>query len=58
MKEETLAFLLALRSAPFQISFLDAFSKLRKTTISFVILVRPSVHMEQRGSHWADFHEV
>jgi len=28
---------------------------LRKATISFVMSVRPSVHMEQLGSHWMDF---
>ena len=40
--------------------FLDAFAKLRKATISFVMSVRPSVrlsvHMEQLDSHWTDFH--
>ena len=35
-----------------------AFPKLRKTTISFVMSVRPSVNMEQLGSHWKDFHEI
>ena len=38
--------------------FLGAFAKLRKETISFVISVRPSVRMEQLGSHWTDFHEI
>jgi hypothetical protein len=41
--------------------FLGAFVKLRKATISFVMSVRlsirPSVHMEQLGSHWTVFHE-
>jgi hypothetical protein len=33
--------------------FLGAFGKLRKATISFVMSsVRPSVRMEQLGSHW------
>ena len=39
---------------------------MRKTTIGFVWLcpismtlsVRPSVRMEQLGSHWPDFHEI
>jgi hypothetical protein len=34
------------------IMFLGMFADLRKATISFV-----SVRMEQRGSHWMDFHE-
>ena len=42
--------------------FLDAFAKLQKTTISFVMSVRPSarpsLRMEQLGSHWTDFHEI
>jgi len=32
------------------------FAKLRKATISFPVC--PSVHMEQLGSHWTDFHEI
>jgi len=36
---------------------LGAFAKLRKPTISFMS-VRPSVRMEQLGSHWKDFHEM
>ena len=35
-----------------------SFAKLRKETISFVMSARPSVRMEQLGSHWADFHEI
>ena len=38
--------------------FLGVFAKLRKTTISSCLSVHPSVRMEQRGSHWADFHEI
>jgi hypothetical protein len=42
-------------------SFLDAFAKLRKTTISFAMPVRPSlypsVRMEQLDSHWKDFYQ-
>jgi hypothetical protein len=41
----------------FRDSFLGAFAKLRKTASSFVVSVRPSVRMEQLGSHWTDFHE-
>jgi hypothetical protein len=37
---------------------LGAFAKLQKATISFVITVRLSVHMEQLGSHWMYFHEI
>jgi len=38
--------------------FLGVFAKLRKATISFVMSVRPSVCMEQLGSHWTDFDEI
>jgi hypothetical protein len=38
--------------------FSGAFAKLRKTTISFVLSVRPRVRMEQHGFHWTDFHEI
>ena len=38
--------------------FLDAFEKFRKAIMSFVISVRPSVRMEQLGSHWKDFDEI
>jgi len=43
---------------------LGAFEKFRKATIRFVVFffvclsVRPSVRMEQLGSHWTDFHEI
>jgi hypothetical protein len=46
---------------PFYIScapFFGMFTKLWKATISFIVSVRPSVHMEQLGSHWMDFHEI
>ena len=43
-------------------SFLGTFAKLRKATIFIVmsacLSVCPSVHMEQLGSHWTDFHEI
>jgi len=39
-------------------TFLGAFGKLRKATRSFVISVRPSVRMEQLGTHWTDCHEI
>ena len=35
--------------------FLGELAKLRKTTISFVMSVRPSVRIEQLGSHRAIF---
>ena len=38
--------------------FLGAVEKLLKATISLVMSVRVSLHMEQLGSHWNDFHEV
>jgi len=38
------------------------FEKLRKATVGFVmcvcLAVRPSVRMEQLGSHWTDFNEI
>ena len=37
---------------------LGAFAVLRKATISFVMSIRPSVHMEQLGSYWTDFKEI
>jgi len=37
-------------------SFLSTFAKLQKVTISFVMHVCLSVHMEELGSHWRDFH--
>jgi len=37
---------------------LGAFAKQRKATISFVVSVRPSVRIEQLGSHWTDFHYI
>jgi hypothetical protein len=36
------------------ILFLGAFTKLWKATISFDM----SVHLEQLGSHWTDFHGI
>jgi len=38
--------------------FLWAFTQLREATDSFVMSVRPSVLMEQLGSHRADFCEI
>jgi hypothetical protein len=38
--------------------FLVLFAKLRKANINFVISIRPSVRMEQLGSHPTDFHEI
>jgi len=38
--------------------FLGAFAELRKATVSFVMSVRLSVHMEQLRSQWADFHGI
>jgi hypothetical protein len=40
-----------------QISFLGAFPKVRKSTISFMSVCL-SVRMEQLGSHWTDFDET
>jgi len=38
--------------------FLGAFAKLLKATISFIMSVRPSIRMEQLGSHWMVRHEI
>jgi hypothetical protein len=48
------------------LNYLGAFAKLRKATISFVMLVsqsvnlsvRPSARMEKLGSRWTDFSEI
>jgi len=41
------------------LSVLGALAKLRKATISFYhVSARPSVRMEQLGSHWTDFREI
>jgi hypothetical protein len=37
--------------------FISEIAKLRKANISYMF-VRPSVRMEQLGSHWTDFHKV
>jgi hypothetical protein len=37
---------------------LGAFPKFLKANISVVMSVRPSVHVEQLGSHWTDFHKI
>ena len=44
-------------------NFLDAFAKLQKSTIKFVMTFCPSVHPSvcthgKSGSHWRDFHEI
>ena len=53
---------ICVRPASFLSSFIDAFAKLRKTTIRFAMPVRlslyPSVRMEQLSSHWTDFYEI
>jgi hypothetical protein len=41
-----------------EVPVLGAIAKLRKVTISFVMSVCPSVHMEQLGSHGTNFHEI
>ena len=44
------------------LSFLGAFTKLLKATISFVMCFRPSVRLsvgkEQLDSHWMDFDKI
>ena len=42
---------------PGLVSYLDAFTKLRKVTLAFVISA-PSARMEQLSSHWMDFNEI
>jgi len=37
--------------------FLNALTKLRKVTTSFVVFVRPSVRMEHLGSYWTEFYD-
>jgi hypothetical protein len=43
---------------PFTFAFYGAFTKERKQTISVLISLRPSVLVEQLGSHWTDFHKI
>jgi hypothetical protein len=38
--------------------FLGVFEKLEKATLSFIMSVCTSIHLEQPGSHWMDFHEI
>ena len=38
--------------------FLDAFTKLQKVTVNFIMAGCLSIHMEQFGSHWTDVHEI
>jgi hypothetical protein len=38
--------------------FLGVFAKLRIATLSFVMSVRLSVHMEKLGSHSTDFYKI
>ena len=42
----------------FKLTFLGAYAKLRKTTIRFVMSVRPSVRMQQVSSRWTDLYEI
>ena len=53
-------FLLSIRTiqSATQEPFLDAFAKLRKAIIGFVMCVCPSVRVEQLGSHSMDFHKI
>ena len=39
------------------VSYLDAFTKLPKATLAFVVSA-PSAHMEQLSSNWMDLHEI
>jgi hypothetical protein len=39
-------------------NFEARFQNCEKRLLDFVIPVRPSVRMEQLGSHWTDFHEI
>jgi hypothetical protein len=40
------------------VEFLEAFAKFRKSTMSSVVSVCPSIRIEQLGSNWTDFHEI
>jgi len=41
-----------------KVEFLEAFAKFRKSTMSSVMSVCPSIRIEQLGSHWTCFHEI
>jgi hypothetical protein len=38
--------------------FLDAFTKLQKANVSFVMAASLSIHMEKLSSHWTDVHGI
>jgi hypothetical protein len=40
------------------VPFLGVFAEVQKMNINFVMSVRPSVRLEQLGSHWMDFDEI
>jgi hypothetical protein len=43
---------------PHFLLFGGVFANLRKATISFIMALLISVHMEQLGSYWKDFHDI
>jgi hypothetical protein len=52
--------LCAVRTPYGELVFLDAFAQNcgKQLLASSAVSGRPSVRMEQRGSHWTDFHEI
>jgi hypothetical protein len=44
--------------SPDDLSFLGAFAKLGKVTVSFVMSVCPPICIEHRSYQWADFHDI
>ena len=40
------------------VEFLGASAKLRKSAVIFIVSVRPSLRMEQRGFLWTHLHEI
>jgi hypothetical protein len=45
-------------SISFLYQLLGVFAELLKATISFVMSIRLTVHVEQFEYHWADFYEI
>jgi len=43
---------------PYNVLLLQTFAKFWRRTISFVIPVCPSAHMEHLAFHWTDFHDI
>jgi hypothetical protein len=58
-KTESIAVFATRLRVPFRaLAVFGAFAPSREAPLTFVMSVRPSVDMYQRGSHWKDFREI